>query len=85
MLGEDEGEYLNNFAATPYLNWSLSVYDFENLDSFESVIHIYNNFEKDPPEFVIDKEGIMPKLFERIPRLKERYRPAKWRNIYQRI
>ncbi len=85
VLGEDEGEYLNNFAATPYLNWSLSVYDFENLDSFESVIHIYNNFEKDPPEFVIDKEGIMPKLFERIPRLKERYRPAKWRNIYQRI
>lgn len=85
VLGEDEGEYLNNFAATPYLNWSLSVYDFENLDSFESVIHIYNNFEKDPPEFVIDKEGIMPKLFERIPKLKERYRPAKWRNIYQRI
>ncbi len=85
VLGEDEGEYLNNFAATPYLNWSLSVYDFENLDSFESVIHIYNNFEKDPPEFVIDKEGIMPKLFERLPKLKERYRPAKWKNIYQRI
>src|SRR5690606_27153459 len=22
VLGQDEGEYLNNFAATPYLNWS---------------------------------------------------------------
>ncbi|GAA4430978.1 hypothetical protein GCM10023091_00970 [Ravibacter arvi] len=83
VLGEDEGEYLNNFAATPYLNWSLSVYDFENLDSFESVIHIQRNFEKDPPEFVIDKEGVMPKLFERIPELREKYKATAWKNIYQ--
>lgn len=84
VLGEDEGEYLSNFAATPYVNWSLSVYDFENLDSFESVIHIHTNFEKDPPEFVIDKENIMPKLFERVPDLKEKYKPTRWKNIYQR-
>lgn len=84
VLGEDEGEYLNNFAATPYLNWSLSEYDFGNLDSFESIIHISDNFEKDPPEFVIDKAGVMPKLFERIPKLKDQYRPTQWKNIYQK-
>lgn len=85
VLGVDEGEYLNNFAATPYLNWSLSVYDFENLDSFESVIHINDNFEKDPPEYVIDKEGIMPKLLERIPNMKGKYKATHWKNIYQRV
>lgn len=85
VLGEEQGEYLNNFAATAYLNWSLSVYDFENLDSFESVIHIYHNFEKDPPEFIIDKEGIMPKLFSRLPKLRERYKATRWENIYQQV
>ncbi|MFA7473871.1 MAG: hypothetical protein WCY86_13270 [Spirosomataceae bacterium] len=84
VLGEDEGEYLNNFAATPYLNWRLSSYDFESLDSFENVINIYKNFEKDPPEYVIDKEGIMPRLLERIPEMKEKYKPTVWKNIYDR-
>jgi len=84
VLGEDEGEYLNNFAATPYLNWRLSSEDFESLDSFESVIQIYNNFEKDPPEYVIDKVGVMPRLLERIPELRGKYKTTGWKNIYQR-
>ncbi len=83
VLGEDEGEYINNYAATPYLNWSLSVYDFRSLDNFDSVIHVYNNFRKDPPEYIIDKENIMPKLFERIPQLQEHYQPTPWKSIYR--
>ncbi|GAB3166451.1 hypothetical protein [Telluribacter humicola] len=85
VLGEDEGEYMNNFSATPYLNWDLASYDLENLDNFDSVIHVYDNFRQDPPEYVIDKQNIMPKLFERVPALKRRYKPSKWKGIYEKV
>ena len=84
VIGEDEGEYLNNFTATPYLNWDLARYDLKNLDNFDSVIHIYDNFRQDPPDYVIDKENVMPRLFIRVPALKKRYKPSPWKNIYQK-
>lgn len=84
VIGEDEGEYLNNYTATPYLNWDLARYDMGSLDNFDSVIHIYNNFSQDPPEYIIDKENVMPKLFIRVPALKKRYKPSPWKGIYQK-
>jgi hypothetical protein len=85
VLGQDEGEYKNNYPATAYLNWELARYDFERLDSYESVISIYNNFTADPPTYVIDKASLMPKLFVRLPALAKRYRATQWKGIYQRI
>jgi hypothetical protein len=85
VLGEHEGEYLNNYTATPYLNWDLSRNDLGNLDNFESVIHIYDNFRQDPPDYIIDKENIMPRLFERVPALRRRYKPSPWKGIYQKV
>ncbi len=84
VLGEDEGEYLDNFTATPYLNWNLARHDLHNLDNFESVIHISNNFQKDPPEYIIDKEGLMPRIFQRVPALKSRYKKSGWPGIYEK-
>lgn len=85
VIGEDEGEYLDNFTATPYLNWDLARYDLENLDNFDSVIHIYDNFRQDPPDYIIDKENLMPKLFDRVPALRKRYKPSRWKGIYEKI
>lgn len=84
VLGVDEGEYINNFTATPYLNWNLARYDLQNLNNFESVIHVSNNFKKDPPEYIIDKEKLMPKIFQRIPDLKHGYRQSQWKDIYEK-
>jgi hypothetical protein len=84
VLGQHSGEYVNNFTATPYLNWDLASYDLKNLDNFDSVIHVYDNFQKDPPEYVIDKSNIMPKLLNRVPALKRQYVPSPWKGIYQR-
>jgi hypothetical protein len=84
VLGEDEGEYINNFTATPYLNWDLARYDLENLDNFDSVIHVYDNFRQDPPDYIIDKQNIIPKLFARVPALQNRYKPSKWKGIYEK-
>jgi len=84
IIGEDEGEYRDNFPATAYINWELARYDFENLDSYESVISIFDNFQADPPTYVIDKENVMPRLFKRLPELGKRYRTTQWKGIYQR-
>jgi hypothetical protein len=85
VLGQHSGEYINNFTATPYLNWELASYDLQSLDNFDSIIHVYDNFRKDPPEFVVDKVNIMPKLLNRVPALKKQYELSPWKGIYQRI
>jgi hypothetical protein len=83
VIGKDEGEYKDNFPATAYLNWELARYDFDNLDSYESVISIFDNFQADPPTYVIDKEKLLPVLFKRLPELGKRYQPTQWKGIYQ--
>jgi len=83
VIGEDEGEYRDNYPATAYINWELARNDFENLDSYESVISIFDNFTADPPTYVIDKENLMPRLFKRLPELGKRYHSTQWKGIYQ--
>lgn len=73
VLGNGMEEYRNNYAATPYLNWSLAKYELEKLDNYDNVINILRNFEQDPPEVIIDKVNLAPKLFKRIPALNRRY------------
>lgn len=73
LLGDGLSEYMNNIPATPYLNWKLARYDLEKLDNYENVINILKNFEQDPPEYIIDRMDIVPKLFKRIPALARRY------------
>lgn len=82
VVGEDQGEYKDNFPATAYLNWDLARYDFDNLDSYESVISIFDNFTADPPTYVIDKANLMPRLFKRLPELGKRYKTTQWKGIY---
>ncbi len=84
VLGHHEGEYLNNFTATPYLNWDLASPFLRNLDNYENVIQAYDNFKKDPPEYVIDKANVMPKLLNRVPALKKQYHLSAWKGIYVR-
>ncbi len=84
VLGDALSEYLENFPATPYLNWSLARYDLERLDNYDNVINILRNFEQDPPEYIIDRQNLVPKLFTRIPALQRRYRRV-GEGIYRRV
>lgn len=84
VLGSGLSEYQNNYPATPYLNWNLARYDLENLDRYDNVINILRNFEQDPPEYIIDRQQIVPKLFQRIPALSRKYK-AIAKGIYQRV
>lgn len=82
IIGQALDEYQYNVPATPYLNWRLARRHFENLDSYTTIIEIYNNFTQDPPEMIIDKKNVVPTLFQRLPSLASQYEKGKAPNIY---
>lgn len=84
VIGEDLSAYRYNQLATPYLNWDLAKYDLRNLDNYESVINIYNHFRNDPPGYIIDREDVVGKLFERAPDLASQYEKTPMAGIYRR-
>jgi hypothetical protein len=77
VLGNNLSPYLNNIPATPYVNWAMAKNEFDDLNNYESIIKILSNFEKDAPQYIIDQQNIMPKIFGRIPALAKRYKTQK--------
>lgn len=84
VIGERIDEYQLGKSATCYLNWDLSKIDLENPDNYESIINIFDNFKKDPPTIIIDKQNVVPKIFNRIPALAVDYKTTNIKGIYQR-
>ncbi|MEZ0539018.1 hypothetical protein [Fibrella arboris] len=85
IIDEDLSGYRYNQPATPYLNWDLAKYDLRNLDSYEAVIDIYDNFRQDPPDYVVDRQQVIPKLFQRVPALAALYKPTETAGVYKRV
>lgn len=73
VMGNDLSPYIFNKTATPYINWNLTKADFSNINNYDNVIQIIENFEKDTPEYIFDQENILEKVFERIPNLGMKY------------
>jgi hypothetical protein len=84
IIGERIDEYKEGQSATCYLNWDLSKIDLENPDNYESIINIFDNFKKDPPTIIIDKQNVVPKIFRRIPALAADYKATTIKGVYQR-
>jgi hypothetical protein len=84
VIGSNQGEYLTNTPATPYLNWDIARRDLGAIDSYESVINIYDNFTADPPDYIIDKEGVMKTILARLPELNKQYQLTNQKGIYVR-
>lgn len=84
IIGEELSAYRTNQLATPYLNWDLAKYDLNNLDNYEAVINVFDHFRKDPPDYIIDREDVLPKLFQRAPALANRYEKTATKDVYKR-
>ncbi|GAB4032745.1 hypothetical protein GCM10028809_32340 [Spirosoma gilvum] len=84
IIGEDLSAYRYNRLATPYLNWDLAKYDLKNLDNYEAVINVFDHFRKDPPDYIVDREKVVEKLFQRIPALASQYEPTSVADVYKR-
>ena len=84
VIGRGMDEYRDNTPATPYLNWRLARRHFENLNSYPTVVELYGNFIQDPPDIIVDKQQVVPRLFERLPALASQYERGTDPNVYYR-
>ncbi|MBD2756033.1 hypothetical protein [Spirosoma validum] len=84
IIGEDLSAYRQNRLATPYLNWDLAKYDLKNLDNYESVINVFDHFRKDPPDYIVDREKVVDKLFQRAPAIAAQYEKTSVADVYKR-
>jgi hypothetical protein len=84
IIGEDLSAYRNNQPATPYLNWDLAKYDLRNLDNYEAVINVFDHFRQDPPDYIVDHENVVEKLFQRAPALAAQYEKMPTAGVYKR-
>lgn len=74
VLGHQLDIYQKATPATPYLNWQLSSRQLSGIDYFGNLTEVFNNFSRDMPEVIVDLEGAMPQLQDRIPLLENSYR-----------
>jgi len=73
VVGNDIGLYAHNRLAGGFWDWPLSRPYFEHPDYYENLIRIHKAFQKDAPEVIVDEQGLMPPIFERLPRIKALY------------
>ena len=74
ILGNDWGLYDANRMASGFMEWKLAQGIFSEPNYFENIVLIDRLFQQDPPEVIVDKENLMSKVIERIPRLRKEYK-----------
>ncbi len=84
VTGHNHSILRYNTLATPYFNWGLAENHFGNLNSYNNVIGIYQNFKKDWPDYIIDDQEIMPAVIERVPILGQKYAQSSFQDLYVR-
>ncbi|WP_162555903.1 hypothetical protein [Reichenbachiella versicolor] len=73
VIGEDIDEYTLNRLGSPFLNWELSKKVLNELNYYDNIVEVNKGLENSLPEVIIDKEKVIPNLFERIPSLEQQY------------
>lgn len=73
VLGDAVDYYLNNEAATGYLNWQVAKQRFDNLRDVRELLDVKKSFERDLPDLIIDKENVIPTIFDMLPSLGNSY------------
>ncbi len=73
VLSDDIRPYRYASLASPFFNWQLSDEVFYNLNYYDNLTLLHQGFIKDKPDIIIDKNKVMPAVFEKIPKLGEMY------------
>ena len=84
IIGPDATPYLHCQQSTPYFNWELSRKQLEQLDFYDNIEAISKNIQSDTPQYIIDQQGIVPDLFDKLPILASEYTEVQ-NGIYKRI
>ncbi len=85
VIGDDISPYYFGIQSTPYFQWSLAKYHLEHLEYYDHLAEIDRNFKKDMPEYIIDKIGLAPAIFNKIPWLGQQYLQTTDPEVYKRI
>jgi hypothetical protein len=81
ILGEDISGYQQASLATGFLDWRLAGPLLQRPGYYDNLQKIMTEFEKDPPEVVVDPQGHFPVIQAQIPRLQARYE-ARGQHVY---
>ncbi len=73
VLGNEKEYYINNSISAPYMSWSASRWLFADLKKYENVSAIYETFEINRPDYVVDTEKKMNALMLVLPSLQQQY------------
>jgi len=73
VMGNGTSKYFGNYLSTPYLSWVMLEHQIGQLDNYNTVVDIFENFKKDLPEIIIDERSAMPELISKIPELSKLY------------
>lgn len=73
VLGDELSFYKDARLATPYLDWKASTLHFHALGYYDNITAIYKNLLNDRPDYIVDQEGLMPALEEKIPAIGQWY------------
>lgn len=83
VLGSDNRPYLHNKLATPYLDWELAQTDFGHLNEYQAVVRVARQVSADPPTYLIDQEGLLPRLRHQMPGVFGRYKATGTPGLFQ--
>ena len=72
-LGRGFSEYSNGTHSSPFFDWEISQGYFEKPATLESVAIIRRGLINNPPEIIIDPEGLLSPYIERIKELQGLY------------
>ncbi len=73
ILADDFGLYENNKMSSYFLNWHFAKHIFEHPEFYENIVLINSSFQKDLPDVIIDENGLMEKVFPRLPQFKKQF------------
>lgn len=84
VTGNDIDLYQSGKLATPYLNWDISRQSLNNTDYYDHLTEIYLHMKEDMPEVIVDNQGIIPQLFEKLPTINMHYQKLEgFDRVYQ--
>ncbi|OHX65831.1 hypothetical protein [Flammeovirga pacifica] len=88
VFGDDFNYLKGKKLATGYLNWEVSNRIFDRIDSYDEIRSIYNSFEEDMPDAIVDLNGKGAHVLSYLSIIKQQYKEITTENdviIYKRI
>ena len=74
VLSPDLAVYRNNKAAGFFPEWAVTEQIFKDPGYYENIVTVYNAFQVDPPDVIIDPEQLMTEMFRHMPDVAKRYK-----------